>query len=84
MIRVGEVIFVEGGHLKVKIVTAKNYESYEAMISYMVYNPDGLVFCVDIVRKYLEARGGSPQDFLFCNFSDNKFCMIKYTYTSRG
>ena len=58
--------------MKVKIVTAKNYESYEAMTSYMVGNPDGLVFCVGIVKKYLAVRGGSPQDFFFCNFRVNQ------------
>ena len=40
MLRVGEVEFVDGGHL-----TVKN--------SYMVGNPDGLVFCVGFVKKYL-------------------------------
>ena len=59
MLRVGEVEFVDGGHLRVKN-------------SYMVGNPEGLVFCVGIVKKYLAVRGGSPQDFLFCNFCVNK------------
>ena len=42
------------------------------MTLYMVCNPDGLVFCVGIVKKYLAVRGGSPQDFLFCNFCVNQ------------
>ena len=59
MVCVGEVEVVEGGHFKFKIVTAKNYESYEAMTSY-------------IVKKYLAVRRGSPQGFLFCNFHVNQ------------
>ena len=35
---------------------------------YMVGNPDGLVFCVGIVKKCLVVRG----DFLFCNFRANQ------------
>ena len=68
----GEVEFVEGGHLKVKIVTAKNYESYEAMTSYIVANQEAEVFSVGIIRKYLEFRDGAPTDFLFTNFRLNK------------
>ena len=67
-VRVEDVQPVEGGHLKVKIVIANNYESYEAQTSYMVGNPEGMVFCVDIVRRLMEARGGSPRDYLFTNF----------------
>ena len=43
MLRIGEVEFVDGGHL-----TVKN--------SFMVGNPDGLVFCVSIVNKMGESR----------------------------
>ena len=52
MVRVRHVEVVQSGLLKVKIVSAKNKESYEAMTLYMVCNPDGLVFCVGIVKKY--------------------------------
>ena len=58
--------------MKVKISTTKNYERYEAKTLFMVGNPDGMVFCVCIVKNYLAARGGSPQDFLFCNFRINQ------------
>ena len=67
-IRCGEVVCVEGGHLKVKVVTAKNYESYEAMTSYIVANQVAEVFSVGIIQKYLKFRNGEPTDFLFTNF----------------
>ena len=67
-IRCGGVAFVQGGHLKVKIVTAKNYEYYEAMTSYIVANQEAEVFSVGIIQKYLEFRNGAPTDFLFSNF----------------
>ena len=41
----------------------------ESKNSYMVGNPDGLVFCVSIVKKYLAVRGG----FLFCIFCVNHY-----------
>ena len=46
------------------------------MTSYMVGNPDGLVFCVGIVKNYLVVRGGSPQDFLFCNLHVNQWKIV--------
>ena len=67
-VRLEDVQEIEGGHLKVKIVKAKNYESYEAQTSYMVSNPEGMVPCVDIVKRFMEAMGGSPRDYLFTNF----------------
>ena len=59
---------MEGGHLKVKVVTAKNYESYEAMTSYIVANEAARVFSVGIIQRYMEKRNGEPEDFLFTNF----------------
>ena len=67
-IRRGEVEELEGGHLRFKVVTAKNYESYDPRSSLIVSNPSGLIFCVGIIKRYMQARGGSSQDFLFCNF----------------
>ena len=51
MVRVGEVEFVEGGHLKVKT-------------SYMVGNPDGLVFCRNC-QEVLGDQGRFPSRLPF-------------------
>ena len=67
-LRCGELSFLDGGHLKVHVVTSKNYEAYDAMTSFIVANPNARVYSVDIIRRYLEARNGEPEDFLFSNF----------------
>ena len=55
-----------------KVVTSKNYESYEAMTSYIVANESARVFSVGIIRRFLEKRNGEPEDFLFTNFRIEK------------
>ena len=67
-LRCGELSFLPGGHLKVHVVTAKNFEAYDSMTSFVAANQHGRIFSVDIIRRYLEARNGEPEDFLFSNF----------------
>ena len=44
LLRCGEISIIEGGHLIVKVVQAKNYEAYDAMTSFIVCNQAARMF----------------------------------------
>ena len=80
-LKVGHVTVLASGDLQVYVSAAKNYEAYEAKSSFLASNPGGRVDVVAIVRAYMAARGGEPEEFLFSNCSKAKGGVINFLNT---
>ena len=71
-VKIKELEFLDSGDLKVTISRAKNFESFNAKSSFIAANPEGRINFVDLLKKYLILRKGSPEDFVFATFRELK------------
>ena len=69
-LKVKELEFLDSGDLKVTVSRAKNFESFNAKSSFVAANPGGKINSVDLLKKFLVLRKGSPEDFVFASFRE--------------